>query len=156
MREIKFRAWNDKNKKMFYLDNKADEYYKGAFLLWGSKLWNGKVFGNYWKLGDADHEWEIFGASNSNDGTDSKDVLMQYTGLKDKNGKEIYEKDILNMTYHGSVSIVKPEIKGVVGFERCSFIIEENGISLGKIGRSLEVIGNIYENPELLENNGRD
>jgi uncharacterized phage protein (TIGR01671 family) len=77
--------------------------------------------------------------------------FMQYTGLRDKNGKEIYEGEILNMTYHGSVSIVKPEIKGVVGFEKGCFIDKESGFALGKIGRSLEVIGNIYENPELLE-----
>lgn len=77
--------------------------------------------------------------------------FMQFTGLKDKNGKEIYEGDILNMTYHGSVSIVKPEIKDVVGFERGCFIVKETGFPLGKIGRSLEVIGNIYEHPNLLE-----
>ena len=76
---------------------------------------------------------------------------MQFTGLFDKNGKEIYEGDILNMTYHGSVSIVKPEIKDVVGFERGCFIVKETGFALGKIGRSLEVIGNIYENSNLLE-----
>lgn len=78
-------------------------------------------------------------------------IPMQFTGLFDKNGKEIYEGDILNMTYHGSVSIVKPEIKDVVGFERGCFIVKETGFALGKIGRSLEVIGNIYENPTLLE-----
>lgn len=77
--------------------------------------------------------------------------FMQYTGLKDKNGKEIYEGDILNMTYHGSVYIVKPEIKGVIGFENAAFIVGEDRVPLGRIGRSLEVIGNIYENPELLE-----
>jgi uncharacterized phage protein (TIGR01671 family) len=144
MREIKFRAWNDKYKEMLYLESKTDEYYNGAFLLWGERD------GNFWRLGDANHEWEE-GASNTNDGTDSKDVLMQYTGLKDKNGKEIYEGDILNMTHHGSVSIVKPEIKGVVGFENAAFIVGEDRVPLGRIGRSLEVIGNIYENPELLE-----
>jgi uncharacterized phage protein (TIGR01671 family) len=76
---------------------------------------------------------------------------MQFTGLFDKNEKEIYEGDILNMTYHGSVSIVKPEIKGVVGFENAAFIVGEDRVPLGRIGRSLEVIGNIYVNPELLE-----
>ena len=83
--------------------------------------------------------------------------LMQYTGLKDKNGKEIYEGDILLI--NGK--------KGVVGFRDGSFISlydwEElkgtyvNG-SMWK-GKELittfdsnrEVIGNIYKNPELLK-----
>jgi uncharacterized phage protein (TIGR01671 family) len=130
MREIKFRAWDKKLKKMFEFELEWSKY--------------------------VNHE-EIqcltpVGVGNPNvENIEKPSDLMQYTGLKDKNGKEIYEGDILNMTYHGSVSIVEPEIKVIVGFERGSFIIEENGISLGKIGRSLEVIGNIYENPELLE-----
>jgi len=130
MRELKFRAWDKKLKKMFEFELEWSKY--------------------------VNHE-EIqcltpVGVGNPNvENIEKPSDLMQYTGLKDKNGKEIYEGDILNMTYHGSVSIVEPEIKVIVGFERGSFIIEENGISLGKIGRSLEVIGNIYENPELLE-----
>lgn len=124
MREIKFRAWDKKLKKMFEFELEWSKY--------------------------VNHE-EIqcltpVGVGNPNvENIEKPSDLMLYTGLKDKNGKEIYEGDILNMTYHGSVSIVKPEIKGIVGFERGSFIIEENGFSLGKISRSLEVIGNIYE-----------
>lgn len=66
--------------------------------------------------------------------------VMQYTGLKDKNGKEIYEGDIVKeddkvgvIEYHGS------SFMGVFGDERVL-----NGES------DFEVIGNIYENPELL------
>jgi uncharacterized phage protein (TIGR01671 family) len=127
MREIKFRAWDKKKNLMLY---EFDLIGNGDFSL-------AKAFLHLQDYGINDFVEDF--------------ILMQYTGLKDKNGKEIYEGDILNMTYHGSVSIVEPEIKGVIGFERGSFIIEENGFALGKIGRSLEVIGNIYENPELLE-----
>ena len=81
--------------------------------------------------------------------------IMQYTGLKDKNGKEIYEGDIL--TYD-------ERIRGFVKYIGCSFIIEWVGIDTysdllgwdnwrsGKTsdGSKYEVIGNIYQNPELL------
>lgn len=87
-------------------------------------------------------------------------VLMQCTGLKDKNGKLIYEGDILKFklledfaafgTNEKYVEIIAPVI-----YEYGGFFIEqsENSIFLGQLPRSeIEVVGNIYENPELLEN----
>jgi uncharacterized phage protein (TIGR01671 family) len=80
-------------------------------------------------------------------------VLMQYTGLKDKNGKEIYEGDILQMDiqwWHKDWSSGKEDKKiKTVGFDM--------GVGLFHCGdwsvdnEYVEVIGNIYENPELLE-----
>lgn len=71
--------------------------------------------------------------------------LMQYTGLKDKNGKEIYEGDILFESF-------REEYLKVV-FENGSFRAEADGYSSDLEGYdySCEVIGNIYENPELIE-----
>lgn len=65
----------------------------------------------------------------------------QYTGLKDKNGREIYEGDIIT-----GISASK-NVKGDIDFVYGSFGIED--YNLHEIG-SVEVIGNIYENPELL------
>lgn len=71
-------------------------------------------------------------------------IFMQYTGLKDKNGVEIYEGDILKVRSH------KYGRKRVVTW--C--FPEKHGNRLGfNIGKGEhEVIGNIYENPELLTN----
>lgn len=81
-------------------------------------------------------------------------TLMQYTGLKDKNGKEIYEGDVVSNPYMYS-GVVR---FGVVdtGCGCCPtlapqfFIDTEDGPE--PLDESPEVIGNIYENPELLNN----
>jgi len=74
--------------------------------------------------------------------------VMQYTGLKDKNGKEIYERDIVKQKRCQCYDCEK------LGEWRV-FIIETYDYLAGntKIARSeeIEIIGNIYENPELLE-----
>ena len=72
-------------------------------------------------------------------------ILMQYTGLNDKSGKEIYEGDIVkykNML--GKIIFLQG------AFQLSDFYEEEEWI-LGYINEELEVIGNIYDNPELLE-----
>ena len=79
------------------------------------------------------------------DGWREKDPLQepvafeQFTGLRDKNGKEIYEGDILSHRYYS-----KPVI---CTWADCGFITEDVSIT----DKSLEVIGNIHENPELLK-----
>jgi len=95
--------------------------------------------------------------------------LMQYTGLKDENGVEIYEGDIIkfgntndalyspldgcNKTYNN--------LKGEVVYRECNFVITNVPTKFNSVDDNywlgsphtvmLEVIGNIYENPELLE-----
>ena len=76
-------------------------------------------------------------------------IVMQFTGLHDKNGKEIYEGDILYENCIGG------DDKGQVVFMDGSFdlLSDDGAIGLGPqiIYGKYEVIGNIYENPELLE-----
>lgn len=85
--------------------------------------------------------------------------LMQYTGLKDKNGIEIYEGDILKYPYVRSSSVNYTIEIGAIEWsdEYCGFIIDEVQNIGGFCGieskhmNELEVIGNIYENPELFK-----
>lgn len=75
-------------------------------------------------------------------------ILMQSTGLKDKNGVEIFEGDV-GWDDH-------LEVYGKVIFDEGKFIYEWENIcdDLCEVNADIEVIGNIYENPELLEVEG--
>jgi len=136
MKEIKFRAWDKKNDKMYSSTIEEQEGFQFKNNEW--------VFCDF-KLGVV--------YLHSDNG-----VLMQYTGLKDKNGKEIYEGDIYQ---HGSrrcvikyvdarfiaISKIQQENQG----ERKWFKQEGEEVDLELQERNYgEIIGNIYENPELL------
>ena len=83
--------------------------------------------------------------------------LMQFTGLKDKNGKEIYEGDIIRdgkdgNKYNGRLGVVEYVTNNSVGHPINGFWYRNSPDEVGTIyPKNVEVIGNIYETPELLK-----
>ncbi len=118
MREIKFRAW--------------DEFH-------GLMEYNVNV--NRGKPVKQGYQW--FNAEN----TVHDSELMQFTGLKDKNGKEIYEGDVLENS---------EDVRGVLRYvtKHAGLLIhcflDEQYYYIGH-AHKYKVLGNIYENPELLK-----
>jgi uncharacterized phage protein (TIGR01671 family) len=99
-------------------------------------------------------------STRDEDGEKHDSILMQYTGLKDKNGKEIYEGDVLNHKYFYSPEfsleqwekeekiIVKiPDFFCYLG----SDLVQNSDETMEEFVSHMEVIGNIWEHPDLLE-----
>ncbi len=74
-------------------------------------------------------------------------MVQQFTGLSDKNGKEIYEGDILNVyDFNGKIHFTDEVIWGI-----SEFSFKNDHRSLSTWALKFEIIGNIYENPELIK-----
>ena len=120
MRDIKFRVWDT-------VENKY--HYKG-------KLDNGDIIVIHLdsRIEISDHETYR-----------PKDfILEQYTGLKDKNGVEIYEGDIIKLEKHWDKPNKKPTIGKVLFYELCYRIRLNDGHTIIMINSELEIIGNIH------------
>ena len=76
-------------------------------------------------------------------------VFMQYTGLKDKNGKEIYEGDIDEYSKTQVIYLLEEGGFCLARFDEKGRVSARTRLNNGN-EKCLEVIGNIYENPELL------
>ena len=87
---------------------------------------------------------EMIGAKGV--GWDDTVAVMQFTGLLDKNGKEIYEGDLLKISMQGDVQTSPFVVENLWDLH----VGMENGDPYLRIDDTGEVIGNIYENPELV------
>jgi len=137
MRTIKFRAWYKGCQFPLDLQN-LEDYEKPQMIYNVQKLYDGSGADLNGILGG----YSAFGSLVNNEDF----VIQQFTGLTDKKGKEIYEGDISN-TRDGDL---------LTCYDYNSFIYmvlfseEHSGVN-GYSQKELEVIGNIYENPELLK-----
>lgn len=90
--------------------------------------------------------------------TDNGLILMQYTGIKDRTGKEIFEGDVL--AYSNENSPRHGVVKGHIVYDNGAFRLKRKNeeqshldtITVPSYQRTHEVVGNIYESPELLTN----
>lgn len=106
-----------------------------------------------WIYGNLDDQGDMVEIFNRDDGMFSKSVVMpktvgQYTGLKDKNGKEIYEGDILK--HEDEDAMYVRWYKEYVEFKLMGPNDETTTLT-DWYAEDTEVIGNIFENKELLE-----
>lgn len=103
------------------------------------RFWDGENMSFPFDVGDI-----IGGHADYEEG---KSVVMQFTGLTDKSGNEIYEGDIVKQVMYDTY---KSWYKAEVIFNRGSFCLNTGTIPETLIPELCEIIGNIYSNPELL------
>lgn len=140
MRDIKFRFWDKNNRKMILAENILKICFLGKGHTPNLIVYTDRKINHFEEIREQDKKYC------------NEFELLQYTCLKDKNEKEIYEGDIFvhnnqkfEVIYDGTRFIGVDSDRSGNGYVCYVDSHYKDGSS------SIEVIGNIYENPELLE-----
>ncbi|ELC8385758.1 YopX family protein [Clostridium perfringens] len=139
-RELKFKIWDKEQKKFLEINWEGED----------TTHTKGKANICY-----SDHVYVTLSGYVNEDGWpyEVDADILQYTGLKDKNGKEIYEGDILINTNKSKLNLGIENQKYLIVYRALGFDLKPlfKGRALKFNYTDLELIGNIYENQELLE-----
>lgn len=135
MKELKFRVWHTKlchylKDNEFYIEPDGSVY--SAFESYDDKIINTNYIENF----------------SRDDFNEGYIIIEQYTGLKDKNGKDIYEGDIVEYDWYITSDKTAYRTKEQVTFDDMGARLGNDRI---RNCSNVEVIGNIHENPDLLE-----
>lgn len=160
-RQIKFRAFSKRENKMYNFGKNADTLV----------IDNSSGDEDLWQFGKGHYDWVVEGPSFGNG-----DILMQFTGLLDKNGVELYEGDVVKFADSSKNYLIEyadgrfyglwqskwnPKVNEMITtisgktdwFEWETVGDESTDPSQGQVIRrvsAFEILGNKYENPELL------
>lgn len=130
MRNIKFRAWDTNNKNWAYQDGIATTFPHDIMR--------------------PDSPYQVLTLNRENI------ELMQFTGLLDRNDVEIYEGDLVRQVKYRSDRAIGGETYEIVWSKtnaslRLKAVGEDFWLSFNQVRKNIEVIGNVHENPELLQ-----
>ena len=132
MKELKFRIWI-KDEKRYYDESDEESY---MIVPNGNVTYTSEAY-------EEDGAWFNDTTSATNDV-----IVEQYTGLKDENGKEIYEGDIV--TLNGEWEEIEGTDCSVITFENGCFMVGDTN-EAGSYLSDWRVIGNVHQNADLLE-----
>lgn len=124
-RVLEFRVWDKLAERFIF----ADKGYQGHYIL--------------------DLNGQFYNLQNGSGG--SEYVVQQYTGLNDKNGKKIFEGDIILKLVKNILDPLDPTLYKMhipITFKNGSFMMD---LWSGSLAEKYSVVGNIFENPELLK-----
>lgn len=128
MRKIKFRAWDVSKAKMIVVDQMTFRTNGDVFNVWDSKI-------------SDDVPGLLINPTSG--------ILMQYIGIKDKNGKDIYDGDKLQTVLDDGTRLSTFIVEWIEDYARFMIIREHDNEKYGmnqSVSKNKEIIGNIHEN----------